>query len=549
MLMNDLPAILPRQSYSPAQRRLLSATQSSLLETQRSLQAAMRELQGRERAKQSLLTFASAIEIPGTAGHVDDAGRDVFSPVEAAFGKHHLLWLDCLQKVQDGKIKRLMGLMPPGSAKSTYTSVVFPVHTLARFPKTQIIVANYASDLPRRWGRRARSIIHQKNFQRIFGLQLSSESSAADEWALENGSEYMGVGLLAGITGNRADGVIWDDLIKGREHADSEMLRQKTWEAYNDDLLTRKKPNAFEIGITTRWHEDDVAGRILPESYNGQSGFINCRDGHQWYVVCIPAEAEREDDILGRAIGERIWPEWFPPDHFTPFKRYPRTWSALYQQRPSPAEGDYFKREWLRPCNALPPLKTLNVYGGSDYAVTANGGDYTVHIVVGIDPEWRMYLLDVWRAQTSSDKWVDAFCDLVLKWKPRFWAEERGQITAGVGPFLDKRQRERGARVYREGFPARGVKAIRAQAIRARIAQDGLYYPPGAPWWIDFQDELLHFPAGRHDDQVDALGLIGQLLDKMFVYPSPQAEEKRWRDRWDKAFAKDQRDGVNWKTV
>ena len=167
---------------------------------------------------------------------------------------------------------------------------------MGRFPGRQVIVANYGAELPRKWGRKARSIVRQKAFDEIFGTALSKESAAADEWALTNGSEYMGAGVLTGITGNRADGVVWDDLIKGREQADSQLMRQKTWDAYFDDLLTRKKPNAWEIGITTRWHEDDIAGRILPEGYAGESGWIDGRDGNRWYVVCIPAEAERADD-------------------------------------------------------------------------------------------------------------------------------------------------------------------------------------------------------------------------------------------------------------
>ena len=148
----------------------------------------------------------------------------------------------------------------------------------------------------------ARASCGRRPIAEIFDTALSKESAAADEWALTNGSEYMGAGMLAGITGNRADGVVWDDLIKGREQADSQAdPRQKTWDAYIDDLLTRKKPGAWEIGITTRWHEDDIAGRILPEGYAGESGCIDCRDGNRWYVVCIPAEAERADDVLGRA--------------------------------------------------------------------------------------------------------------------------------------------------------------------------------------------------------------------------------------------------------
>ncbi|MDQ8732589.1 terminase large subunit domain-containing protein [Bradyrhizobium sp. LHD-71] len=363
-------------------------------------------------AAQSLRAFASAVEIPGVPVRFDDETCEDFYPVDAAFGKHHLLWLECLQRVEDGEIKRLMGLMPPGSAKSTYTSIVFPVHVMGRFPKTQVIVANYGSDLPRKWGRKARAIVRQKTFKKIFETTLSKESAAAAEWALANGSEYMGAGLLTGITGNRADGVIWDDLIKGREQADSDLIRQKTWDAYFDDLLTRKKPHAWEIGITTRWHEDDIAGRILPESYNGESGLIDCRDGNRWYVVCIPAEAERDDDVLGRKVGERIWPEWFGENHFAPFKRNPRTWAALYQQRPAPEEGDYFKADWLRPSATLPPREHLRIYGGSDYAVTAGGGDYTVHAVVGLDGDGRMYLVDLWRKRrpTSGSRRSAIWC-------------------------------------------------------------------------------------------------------------------------------------------
>jgi predicted phage terminase large subunit-like protein len=184
-------------------------------------------------------------------------------------------------------------------------------------------------------------------------------------------------------------------------------------------------------------------------------------------------------------------------------------------QRPSPDEGDYFKVDWLRPYTTAPDPKTLRVYGGSDYATTSDGGDYTVHCVVGIDPEGRMYLLDLWRQQASSDVWVEAFCDLVIEHKPIGWAEETGQIKSGVGPWIDRRQRERKAFVYREQFPTRGDKAVRAQSMRGRMALDGLYVPTHAAWYPAFRSELLSFPAGKHDDCVDAIGLIGQLLDRM----------------------------------
>ena len=277
----------------------------------------------------------------------------------------------------------------------------------------------------------------------------------------------------------------------------------------------------------TRWHEDDLAGHILPEGWNGESGMIDCRDGETWEVICLPAKCERADDPLGRRIGEYIWPEWFGSDHWAPFERLPRTWSALYQQRPSPETGDYFKREWIIPVDVIPPASEMMVYGGSDYAVTADGGDYTVHAVVGIDRTGRMYLLDLWRVQASSDVWVDAFCALVRKWKPIGWAEEHGQIKSGVGPFLVKRMLETGSYVAREQFPTRGDKAVRAQSIRGRMALQGLHVPREAPWVSDLISELMSFPVGVHDDQVDSLGLVGQLLDRMEMGHVPRQERPR----------------------
>ena len=156
--------------------------------------------------------------------------------------------------------------------------------------------------------------------------------------------------------------------------------------------------------------------------------------------------------------GERLWPEWFTEDQVTEARSNAHKWVALYQQRPSAETGDYFKAEWLKPYTTAPDRQTLRIYGGSDYAVTSDGGDYTVHVVVGLDPEGRMYLLDLWRRQAASDEWVESFCDLVKQWKPMGWAAETGQIRSGVGPFLTARQRERQAYVVLETFPTRGDK-------------------------------------------------------------------------------------------
>jgi predicted phage terminase large subunit-like protein len=272
------------------------------------------------------------------------------------------------------------------------------------------------------------------------------------------------------------------------------------------------------ILIQTRWHEDDLAGRIVAEMERG---------GEAWTIVSLPAEAEA-GDLLGREPGEWLWDDAYGYGDFLRHEKatqLPRNWSALYQQRPAPETDDYFKAEWLRSHASDPPRETLNVYGGSDYAVISDGGDYTVHVVVGVDPDNRMYLLDVWRGQASSDVWIEAWCDLVRKWRPAFWAEERGQIIAGVGPFLERRAIERQAYACREQFASRGDKAVRAQSMRGRMAMLGLYVRQGAPWLADLRAELLSFPAGQHDDQVDALGLVGQLLDKISARHKPKPTE------------------------
>lgn len=433
-----------------------------------------------------------------------------------------------------------MLFLPPGSAKSTYATVVGPTWAMGAVPGFKVIGVSYGSDLARKFGRRMRSIVRQHAYKALFNTSLSSESSAADEWALENGSEYMGGGILSGITGNRADFIPIDDPIKGRQEADSDVTRRRTVEAYQDDVLTRLKPGGSVMITQTRWHEDDLAGSLLPANYAGESGMIECRDGNTWEVICIPAQAYRNDDPLGRKVGEYIWPEWFPEDHWATFKRNARTWSALYQQSPAPSTGDFFRAEWLKPYakGKAPDRKTLDVYGGSDYATTQDGGDFSVHVVFGIDPDGNAWLLDIWRRQTSSDKWVEAWCDLVIKWKPLGWGEEMGQIKSGVGPFLDREARARKAYCAREQFPTRGSKATRAQSFRGYAAQYGIYVPTDNEYWPDCRRELLTFPAGVHDDFVDACALVFQLLDRMtngrpLPLPEPDMGDQAYKSRED----------------
>jgi predicted phage terminase large subunit-like protein len=410
-----------------------------------------------------------------------------------------------------------MVLMPPGSAKSTYASDLFPAWFLAQRPGLRIIGASNTADLAGSFSRRVRGRVREHSA--MLGYRLTRE--AEELWTTSNDGEYRAAGVGGIITGLRADLGLIDDPVKSRQDADSEVVQQRVWDWYWGDFYTRLKPGAAQVLVMTRWAEGDLGGR-LEEA-----------EGDKWRIIRLPAIAEGNDP-LGRAPGEFLWADdeygfaaKLREDHASyAAAGRSRDWSALYQQRPAPETGDYFRREWLRPVAKMPPRDTMRIYGGSDYAVTSDGGDYTVHVVVGMDADGRLWLLDLWRGQAASDVWVDAFCDLVLRWKPIGWAEETGQIRAGIGPWLDRRMREKRAFVARRQFPTRGDKGVRAQSIRGRMALDGLMIPADAPWRADFENELMGFPAGKHDDQVDALGLVGQLLDVMVagapLKPPPQ---------------------------
>jgi predicted phage terminase large subunit-like protein len=154
------------------------------------------------------------------------------------------------------------------------------------------------------------------------------------------------------------------------------------------------------------------------------------------------------------------------------------------------------------------------------------GGDFTVHLVVGVDPDDNIYLLDLWREQTAADVWIDTYLGLADKHQPHMWAAEKGVIEKSVGPFIQKRQEERGVYQALKGYASAADKPSRARSIQARMANGKVYFPRSAPWLAALESELLQFPAGVTDDQVDALGLIGRMLDGMAQGQVPKSAIK-----------------------
>lgn len=431
--------------------------------------------------------------------------------------------------------------MPPGSAKSTYVNWLFPAAFLSRFAGSRVLTASHSSELAEYWGRRTRNLIAAES--NVLDVGIIAENSAAHRWRTTNDSELYAVGAGVGIMGFRADLGLIDDPFGSREDAESKRIRDKIWQWYVNDFSSRLKPNAKRVLMHQRFHEDDLAGRVIAQ--------LNAL-GKPYRRLKIRAEAT-DNDPLGRKPGQMLWDEPGGYDYgkFLRDRKAEsdaRTWSALYQQEPTPDTGDYFKREWLIPVTNVPARPELRVYGASDYAVTKAGGDYTVHIVCGVDHSNRLYVLDLWRGQTDSAEWIEAWCDLVLKWRPSEWAEEGGQINASIGPFLQRRALERKAYTYRRQFPSRHDKSVRAQSIRARMSMTGLHLPISSAWKTEFESELLRFPTAIHDDQVDALGLIGQLLDHMNapIRPEKAAAPRPRRRDW---FDEDADEDRNWKTA
>lgn len=463
----------------------------------------------RRRCRQSLEMFASRVPVPGSP--IKDADEDARIPlIETKQALHHKLILREMQRCMETPHGRLMILAPPGSAKSTYASVVAPTWYLGTQPDGRVILASYGDDLARKHGRRTRQLLRSPEAMGILQCTLDPESRAADEFGLTNGAEYIACGILGGVTGNRAHGVIVDDPIKGRQEADSQVIRDRTFEAYEDDLKTRLIPGGWIVLINTRWHEDDPAGRILPDDWAGESGDILCRDGNVWRVLCLQAECQTNTDPLERKVGEMLWPEWFDDRHWAQFRLNRRTWSSLYQQRPAPDEGILFRKEDMAVYERQP--EGLMIVGASDHAVTPDGGDWTEHGIAGIAQDGSVYLLDWWRGQTGPEEWIERQIDMIVDWKPLAWFGEMGPIRRATEGRIRQRMDDRKAKCRLEWLPHIGDKPTKAQSIIATAGMGRLWWPR-AGWVAELQRQCLVFPAGSPDDGVDTLGMIGRGAD------------------------------------
>ena len=444
--------------------------------------------------------------------------------------QHHRIIAEQLQRVERGEIDRLMLLVPPRHGKSELASKRFPAFYLGRQPHRQFLSVSATAELAADFGRDVRNIISSQEYRALFGTALAEDSQAKGKWHTSAGGVYYALGIGGSVMGRGADVLLIDDPYSTLEDALSELTRKRVWDWYTGTAYNRLMPGGAIVVINHRMHEEDLSGRLLSQQAAG---------GDKWEVVELPALSKD---------GDALWPEAYPEPVLDRIRKnsLPRTWSALYQQNPSPDEGTYFQRAWFKRFHVEQKPKDLHVYGSSDYAVTEDGGDYTVHRVWGVDSVGDLWQLAGWRGQTTADIWIERQIDLIKEHKPHAWFGEGGTIARAIEPMLRRRLTERKLGCRLEWLSSVADKPTRARGFQARSAMGKVHLLEGIDGDLVL-DEYLHFPAGKHDDEVDCGSLIGRALDethpaivkRSVIDPNPP-DLNKWRGS---------RDGYSWKTA
>ncbi|MCC6716818.1 MAG: phage terminase large subunit [Acetobacteraceae bacterium] len=431
-------------------------------------------------------------DAPATAappGLLDWAGR-VVGRVGYQPADHHRMLLGKLAQVGEGTIDRLMVLMPPGSAKSTYTSLVFPAWWLARHPASAVIAASHTAELADHFGRQLRNLVAEEH--EVLGYRLAGDNRAAHRFRTSAGGEYFATGINGPVTGRRADLVVIDDPIKNHAGADSELARSHLWNWYRAELTTRLKPGGRIVLVMTRWHEDDLAGRLDAS-------------GDRWHTLRLPALAEA-DDPLARAPGAALWPQWEDETALARKREAvgSRVWQAMYQQAPTPAEGTLFPVARIGFSDVVPAeSRMVRAWDlAATEAAAGNDPDWTVGLKLAAH-DGRHVVVDVIRFRGGPHAVADCILDTARR-------DGRG-VAIGLPQDPGQAGKQQVAWLSRQlaGYqvlasPETGAKLTRALPVAAMV-EAGRLSLLRAGWNAAFLDELRDFPHGRKDDQVDAL--------------------------------------------
>jgi predicted phage terminase large subunit-like protein len=447
------------------------------------------ELLRRRKAQESLIAFTE------------------FTFPEFEAGKHHRIIAEALEDVEAGKCKRLMIFAPPRHTKSELASRRFPAWYIGRNPNKQLICTTYAQEFADDFGHDVRGIVRDESYGLVFPtVHLADDSKAKNKWRTNKGGIYIAAGIDGPITGRGAHVAMIDDPFKNRQDAFSQTNREHVWKWYTSVLRTRLMPGGAIILIMTRWHEDDLAGRLLERAKKG---------GEQWRVISLPAMTE----------GQPLWPEWFNLGELEAIKSTlpVEEWQALYQQDPTPDDGIYFKREWFRRYTDLPT--NLTVYMSGDFAVSEGKGDFTSIFVWGVDHTGRIFVLDYWTDQAGSDRWMWQVITMMKQWKPWAHCAEAGVIKKAIEPFLLDAMNRQNVACVMEWLPTTGDKPAMCQSFKALLSCGRVYFPA-----TDKGDEiimrLLKFPGGMVDDDADACGVFGRFINRVFDANKPEEPPK-----------------------
>ena len=441
---------------------------------------------------------------------------------------------------RDGEIVVVM--MPPGHIKSDTCSVHLPLWFLERHPAKNVALASYGHDKALEWGRIVRNTIQEN--PETFLVRLSPDSKAANRWNTEAGGGMLCTGIGGPLTGFRAHLLIVDDPVKDDVEAQSETTRERHWQWFRKVALTRCWPEATVLVVMTRWHEDDLVGRLLALDKQAESDQLERK---KLTVIRFPCLAEGED-VLGRSEGEALWPDGGYDETWAAKIKTAvgsHAWAGLYQQRPAPAGGGMFQRSLFRYCRQEGDHYVLLV-GGSQRRVLVNqcwiaqtvdtamkakeGADWTVVLTFAVTPTHDLLLLRIVRERIDVPQQWTLVCAERDRIKNRGNYRWSGIEDKGSGTALLQTAKQRGI-PFRPLEAGSIDKVTRATQAAVHYENGGIYHLLDAPWLEAFESELVVFPNGLHDDQVDVLayaarsvGEAGSLLAD--APPSKPLEER-----------------------